>query len=489
MEKRKATYAESILALLFMVVFVFVGFIAFDLPIELMMVLAAGCAGILARRLGYSWAELENAISGRITGATPAILIIWVIGIVISTFMFSGSIPMLIYYGIDIVTPQYLFVTSFLLCVVFSTITGTSWGSAGTAGLACMSIAAGFGLPLHITAAAVVCGSIFGDKMSPLSETTNLAAATSGVNLYDHIKSMMWTTGPAALITLVFFYIIGLNMDAGSQGASNDALAMQAGLAEMFHWSPLLLLPFVIILTGAFMRKPPVPTMLVACLSAIVIGVTYQGFTLKSGFDASLSGFQAAMVPGVDVAGIEESILTLLNRGGMVSMVGVVIIIFCGYAYTAIISKAGFLDTAIAPLASRVKQRGPLMVTTLFTGFVLLVFSGISYTVAIMLPEMFKKSFLKAGMGAPTLSRSIEDVGTMMAAVIPWSASGAFYVATLGVPLFGEGGFGVWAIMTYLTPIIAIILAFAGIGIYKVGKEEAKETIVKNERKQFVESL
>ena len=170
-------------------------------------------------------------------------------------------------------------------------------------------------------------------------------------------------------------------------------------------------------------------------------------------------------------------------------MAGVVIIIFCGYAYTAIISKAGFLDTAIAPLASRVKRRGPLMVTTLFTGFVLLVFSGISYTVAIMLPEMFKKSFLKAGMGAPTLSRSIEDVGTMMAAVIPWSASGAFYVATLGVPLFGEGGFGVWAIMTYLTPIIAIILAFAGIGIYKISKEEAKETIIKNERKQLVESL
>ena len=489
MEKRKATYGESILALLCMVVFVFVGFLAFDLRVELMMVAAAGCAGILARRLGYSWPDLENAISSRIAGAIPAILIIWVIGIVISTFIFSGSIPMLIYYGIEIVTPQYLFVSSFLLCVVFSTITGTSWGSAGTAGLACMSIAAGFGLPLHITAAAVICGSVFGDKMSPLSETTNLAAATAGVNLYDHIKSMMWTTVPAAIITLVFFYIIGLNTDAGSQGASDEALAMQAGLADMFHWSPWLLLPFAFILAGAIMKKPPVPTMLLACLSAIIIGVLYQGFTLKSGIDASLNGFNAGMVPGTDLANVEESILTLLNRGGMVSMVGVVVIIFCGYAYTAIISKAGFLDTAIAPLAKRVKQRGPLMATTLFTGLILLIFSGISYTVAIMLPEMFKKSFLKAGMGAPALSRTIEDAGTMTAALVPWGASGAFYVATLGVPIFGEGGYGIWAIMTYLTPIIAIILAFAGIGMYKISKDEAQEAIGKNERKQLAESL
>ncbi|WP_264737367.1 Na+/H+ antiporter NhaC [Cytobacillus firmus] len=486
MTKRNATYGESILALLFMFVFVFVGFLAFGLRVELMMVAAAGCAGILARRLGYSWSELEKAISSRIAGATPAILIIWVIGIVISTFIFSGSIPMLIFYGIDIVSPQYLLVSAFLLCVVFSTITGTSWGSAGTAGLACMSIAAGFEVPLHITAAAVICGSIFGDKLSPLSETTNLAAATTGVYLYDHIKSMLWTTIPAALITLIFFYIVGLNLDISGEGVPEDALAMQAGLADMFNWSPLLLLPFIIILAGAVMKKPPVPTMLIGCLAAIAIGVLYQGFTLKSGIDASLRGFNASMVPGADSANLAESVLTLLNRGGIVSMAGVVIIIYCGYAYTAIISKAGFLDVAIAPLANRVKRRGPLMITTLFTGLILLVFSGTSYTVAIMLPEMFKKSFLKAGMAAKTLSRSIEDVGTMVAALVPWGTSGAFYISTLGVPIYGAGGYGIWAIMTYLTPIIAIILAFAGIGVYKLSKEEAEKAIIKSEQQQVI---
>ena len=167
-------------------------------------------------------------------------------------------------------------------------------------------------------------------------------------------------------------------------------------------------------------------------------------------------------------------------------MAGVVIIIYCGYAYTAIISKAGFLEVAIAPLANKVKKRGPLMITTLFTGLVLLVFSGTSYTVAIILPEMFKKPFLKAGMAAKTLSRSIEDVGTMVAALIPWGTSGAFYISTLGVPIYGAGGYGIWAILTYLTPIIAIILAFIGVGVYKLSKEEAEKAIVKNDQEQAI---
>lgn len=465
MEKRKASFVESILSLLFMVIFVFVGFFAFQLRVELMMVAAACCAGIMAWRLGYRWSELEEAISERITKATPAILIIWVIGMVISTFIFSGSIPMMIYYGIEFINPQYLLVSAYLLCIVFSTVTGTSWGSVGTAGLAFMSIAAGYGVPLHITAAAVICGAIFGDKVSPLSESTNIAAACTGVNLYEHIKSLMWTTIPAALISLIVFYIAGLNFDVQGQGIPKNALAMQNGLNDMFHWNPLLLLPFVIILVGAIMKKPPVPTMLLGSFTAIIIGVTYQGFTLKNGIESALKGFNVNMIPGVNPENLADSVLTLLNRGGIISMVGIVVIIYCGYAYTAIISKAGFLETAITPLTQRVRTRGPLMITTLFTGLLLLVFSGTSYTGAIMLPEMFMKAFQRSGMAAKTLSRSIEDVGTMVAPLVPWGTSGAFYISTLGVPIFGSGGYGPWAVMTYITPIIAIILAFLGIGV------------------------
>lgn len=486
MKKREATIGESLLSLFFMFLFVFVGYLILELKVELMMVAAASSVGILAWRIGYTWNDIEGAITKRIVSATPAILIIWVIGIVISTFILSGSIPMLIYYGLQIVNPEYLLVSAFVLCIIFSTVTGTAWGSAGTIGVAFISISIGLGIPLHITAAAVISGAIFGDKMSPLSETTNLAAATSGVSLYDHIKSMMWTTFPAAIISFFFFLIVGNNLHTDGQNATIGNMEMLAELESLFHWSPLLLIPFIIIFLGAVMKKPPVPIMLLGSLVAIIIGVFYQGIPLQSAITAAFSGFEASMIPEIDTENLSDDIITLLNRGGIMSMVGVVIIIYCGYAYTAIISKAGFLERALRPLYNRALKRGPLMVTTLFTELVILVLSGTSYTVAILIPEMFKKPFLKAGMAAKTLSRSIEDVGTMLAAFVPWGTSGAFYIATFGVPAFGANGYAAWTVMSYITPIIAIILAFAGLGVYKMNKEESEKALSEYESEKTI---
>lgn len=469
MIKREANFWESILSLLLMFLFVFIGYLIFGLRVELMMVAAAVGAGLLALRVGLTWKDMEQAISERITGATPAILIIWVIGIVIGTFIFSGSIPMLIYYGIEIINPGYLLVSAFLLNTLFSIVTGSSWGSVGTVGVAMMSIASSIGVPLHITAGAVISGAIFGDKLSPLSETTNLAAATTGVDLYEHIKSMLWTTIPAAVISFIVFYIAGLNLNVSANASTSETNLILNELDQIFNWNILLLLPFVIILIGALMKKPPVPVMLLGCLIAVLLGVFFQGFSLQNGITAAFDGFSTELLSS-SASEWSDSLLTLLNRGGLISMVGVVIIIYAGYSYTAIISKAGFLETALRPLTSRVKKRGPLMVTTLFTEILILVFSGTSYTVAIIIPEMFKKPFRKAGMAAKTLSRTIEDVGTMMAGLVPWGTSGAFYISTLGIAIYGSDGYAIWAVMTYITPIIAIILAFTGIGIYKTNQ-------------------
>src|SRR5699024_7245297 len=485
----KVTYFESVLALFFMFFFVFVGYLLFDLRVEFMMIAAASGAGLLALRSGLSWKEMEDAISTRIVSATPAILIIWVIGIVIATFIYSGSIPMLIYYGIQIVSPEHILISAFGISAIFSLVTGTSWGSVGTVGVAMMSISAGVGVPLHITAAATISGAILGDKMSPLSETTNLASATAGVGLYDHIKSMTWTTFPAAVITFIVFFITGRSLDISGQAESNTAIAMLSELDAIFNWKWLLIAPFIIILIGAIMKKPPVPVMLLGSFTALLIGVFYQGFTMENGITASYSGFDISMIPNSGNTEWSEAILTLLNRGGMLSMVSVIIIIYCGYAYTAIISKAGFLEKALSPLTSRVKKRGPLMITTLFTELIILVFSGTSYTVAIMIPEMFKKPFIKAGMSAKALSRTIEDVGTMIAGFVPWGTSGAFYIATLGVPIFGEGGYAKWTVLSYTTPIIAIILAFTGIGVYKLSKDEIKEELEKYDKEHRLKEV
>lgn len=475
MKKRDASFFESILSLFLMFIFVFVGYLIFGLRVELMMVAAAIGAGLLAFRLGMTWSEMEQAISKRLTGATPAILIIWIIGIVIGTFIFSGSIPMLIYYGINVINPEYLLVSAFLLNIIFSIITGSAWGSVGTIGIAMMSIAASIGVPLHITAGAVISGAIFGDKLSPLSETTNLASATTGVDLYEHIKSMLWTTVPASIISLIVFFITGLTLDISAGSNMAEATLILDELDQIFNWNVLLLLPFVIILIGALMKKPPIPVMLLGCIVSLILGVTVQGFSLHSGVTAAYSGFSTDLLGSMSSAEWSDSLLTLLNRGGLLSMVGVIIIIYAGYSYTSIISEAGFLERALHPLTSRVKKRGPLVLTTIFTSLILLIFSGTSYTVAIIIPEMFKKPFRKAGMAAKNLSRTIEDVGTVMAGLVPWGTSGAFYISTLGVAIYGAEGYAPWAVMTYATPLVAIFLAYTGIGIYKINKEKSIE--------------
>ncbi|WP_171046285.1 Na+/H+ antiporter NhaC [Lentibacillus cibarius] len=477
MEKREPTFIESILALSFMVIFVFGGFFLFNLDVALMLVASAACAGLLAKRLGYTWNDLEKAIGERLMRATPAILIIWTIGIVIATFIFSGSIPMLIFYGMQIIQPEYIFVTSFVICIIFSTLIGSSWGSGGTAGVALISIAAGLGAPLDITAAAIICGAIFGDKMSPLSETTNLASLTSGVNIYEHIKSMMWTTLPATIISFIVFFIAGKSVNFSTQNVATNDLGLVNDLGSIYSWNLLLLVPFVIILLGAILKQPPVPVMLTACLVALIIGVTYQGFSLQDGVSAASDGFEVSMISGVNPDQLSSDTLSLLNRGGFVSMLGVIIIIYCGYAYTSVISEAGFFKRALHPLTNRVRKRGPLVVMTLLSQSLLFMFSGTSYIGFLMVPEMFKKSFLKVGMAAKTLSRSLEDAGTVIGPLVPWSSAGVFFSSTLGVSIYGSSGYAIWSVLCYVTPVIAIILAYTGIGVYKMSKEEKEEAL------------
>jgi NhaC family Na+:H+ antiporter len=481
MKTRKPTMAESIVALMILVVVIFFGYMMFRLRVEVLMIISAVGAGIMAHRLGYTWNDMEEAISKKLAKATPAILIIWIIGIVVASLMFSGSIPMLIYYGIKMVNPKIVIISAFFTCMVFSTVTGSSWASAGTAGVAFIGIAASLGVRLDITAAAIICGATFGDKLSPLSETTNLAPACAGANLYDHIRSMMWTTLPATVIAFIVFMIAGNNLTIEATVLPESAVEMLDSLSAMFSWNILLILPFLIILAGSLTKKPPVPTILLASFTAIAIGVWYQGFSLTDGVYGALNGFRITMVntPGFDAGAVPKTVMTLLNRGGIKSMVGVVVIIYCGYAYASIITMAGFLETAIRPLALSIKNRGSLMALTLTTEFLLLLFSGNSYTGTIIVPEMYKRMFLKFGMPPKTLSRTLEDVGTIMAPLVPWGSSGAFYVATLGVGIFGAGGYAPWLVTAYATPIIAMILAITGIGIYKMNNEQIEYELEK----------
>ena len=475
LNKKQPTYLEALFAVLSMIIIIAVGYVGFKIRFEILMILSAAVVSVQAMRFGYKWTDIEEAISAKMMQATPVILIMWSIGIVIAALMFSGTIPYVIYLGLKVINPQYFYAASFLLCVIMSVATGTSWGSAGTAGIAMMGVSAGLGLSPQITAASVVCGVIVGDKVSPLSDSTNFAPMCAGTGLYDHIKSMMYTTIPAAIITLIYFYMLGRNINA-SDGPPQIALDMITQLDNIYNMNPVIILPFLLIVAAALLKFPPVPTMLGASMIAIVIGGLVHDFNIVNGLNACVNGFTYSMVYSGELSG---NLATLLNRGGMRGMVGIVIIIYCGYTYISVVNKTGSLEIALKPLVSKVTNKVSLTIATLLTTFFGAAVSGSAFPGHLIAAEIFKKSYIEQGLQMKVLSRTLEDSGTILVAIVPWGASGMFYFETLGVPIFGALGYAQYALNVYLNPLMAVILAITGIGMFKMSSEQQKQELEK----------
>ena len=473
--KRLPTYAESLSSILILVFFIVVGCLLMKLRIEMMLILASIGAAVLAIRLGMTWEEIEQAISQKIMQAIPVLLLMISIGLVISSFMFSGSIPLLLYYGIKWINPEFLYVSAMVVCMITSLATGTSWGSIGTMGVSMMGIAAGLELRLDITAGACLCGAIFGDKLSPMSESTNLAPLCAGSTLYQHIYSMLWTTIPGTIIAFIVFYMMGMDISAAGSSIPENAVKTMTQLDSIYDWNLILLLPFFIILIAAIKKVPPVPTMLAASLTAITLGVFWQGFDLVQGVAAGVNGFKVNMIFSDPVG---KDIQTLLNRGGMKSMIGVILVVFFGYSYAAIVTKTGMLEIALRPILKGIRSTFSLVVSTLVIMFTLFAAVGSFYAPCLITCDMFRNIYIERGIRLNVLSRSIEDIGTIIGQFLPWSASGMFYASSLGLPIFGDGGYAAWCIIGYASPIMALICAATGIGIFKMTSEEQKKHLL-----------
>lgn len=467
-EKKKPTFLQAVAPIVFMMVSLVVGVGFMKLKAEPILIMVAFVAGYIALKLGYTWDEMQKGIVEKITMSTPAILILWSVGALIGAWMFSGVIPMIIYYGVEIINPKFLLVTAFLITAIFSTITGTSWGSAGTIGVAIMGIAGGLGVSLPATAGAVVAGSYFGDKLSPLSDTTNLAPLAAGSNLYDHIKHMLYTTIPASIVSLIVYFIVGLN-SSGSSSTAEAVAALQNSLDQMFNWNIFLLIPVILILLGSFLKWPTIPTMLGSALSAVVIGIFSQGFTLKDGFISLVNGFKITMTGFEGEA--SKDILTLLNRGGAVSMAGTTILVFCAMGFAGIMSETGMLDVVLEAITNRVKSTFGIILSTIASCFTVAFVTGNSY-LSILLPgQLFTSVYKKYNLEAKNLSRTLEDSGTVLVPLIPWASAGAYMSATLGVDTLS---YLPWAILNYMGIVFAIILAFTGFGIAYIDPSKKK---------------
>lgn len=458
---RKPTFLES-LSTIFMVIVVVIGFIFFNIPIQILLLISSAYAAFIAYRVGLRWEELEEGITKRLTTAMPAIFIILAVGIIVGSWMFSGTVPALIYYGLKFLNPSYFLVSAFIISAITSVATGTAWGSASTAGIALISISNQLGVAPGMAAGAIIAGAVFGDKMSPLSDTTNLAALVTKVNIFAHIKSMMWTTIPASIIGMIVWFFAGLHSKGHTNPKQIQTLLHE--LDKVYNINLIVWIPLVVIAVCLFLRVSTVPSMLISSLSALIVGTFNNHFNIVDGLKAMFEGFNHSMV---NQSHLSKNVTTLIEQGGMMSMTEIIVTIFCGYAFAGIVEKAGCLDVMLNTVSKGVKSVGTLILITVVCSLMLVFAAGVASIVIIMVGVLMKEMFEKMNLSRSVLSRTLEDSSTMILPLIPWGTSGIYYSHQLNVSV---GDFFIWTVPCYLCALIAITYGFTGIGIKKLNK-------------------
>ncbi|ELU09613.1 hypothetical protein CAPTEDRAFT_94029, partial [Capitella teleta] len=351
----------------------------------------------------------------------------------------------------------------------------TSWGSAGTVGVALMGVAAGMDANLAAVAGAVVSGAYFGDKISPLSDSTNFAPVVAGTDLYSHIQHMLWTTLPAFILaTTVFFF-------SGTSGVSSETpekvVHILANLDQLFTLNIFLLLPPVIILWGAIRKLPTIPLMIAAIVVGIINAVAIQGFSLATALHAMLNGFNSSMFADAGLGNITviSDVMTLVNRGGLFSMMGMVLLVFCAFSFAGTLALTGGLKVMVGMLAKGIKGTASLIGATIATTFTVVCTTSDGKLALLIPSELLRDTYKRMGLDAKNLSRTIEDAGTVIEPLVPWTNAGVFMAATLGVSTLD---YLPWAIQNYAGVIFAMILASLNIGIARLNND-AKEPVLK----------
>lgn len=440
-------------------------------PVVLLTVVAA-FSGVLAWFLGLTFGDMLRGIRAKIDASMPALLILISIGLLIGTWIVSGTIPMLVYYGLEIINPGFIVPVAFIVTAFVSTVTGTSWGSAGTVGVALMGMASGVDASLPMVAGAVVGGAYFGDKMSPLSDTTNLAPVVAGSTLFEHIRHLLYTTIPAAIVSLIVYAIAGSH--GHGSGAGGKAHAMMHELHSVFGWSPLLIVPALIVLAGAVLRKPPLPTIICSAIVAAILAGTVQGFSLADITDSAADGFEPSMVRsiGIDPDTLGAASKNLLERGGLSSMTETVLIGLAGFSFAGILTESGCLGVLMDRLTRRIRRTGGLIAATAASSIGTALATGTSYLTILLPGEALKGVYRERGLAAKNLSRTLEDSGTVFVPLVPWAEAGIYMQTTLGVSVVQ---YAPWAVLCYVGFVFAIIYGYTGFGIAKLDKDDVLE--------------
>ena len=459
-KRKRIRLGTALIPVVFLIVVLALTIGVFKQPPHIPLIGAAAVAACVAIILKHPWKEIHEGMVHGITLAMGAILILMVVGTMIGTWIMGGIVPSMIYYGLKVLSPGIFLVATLIICSIVSLGTGSSWSTAGTVGVALVGVGQGLGVPVAMVAGAIISGAYFGDKMSPLSDTTNLAPAVAGTDLFSHIRHMVYTTGPGYIISIILYGLLGTRFSGGGMKAENIEVILST-IKSNFFIHPILLLPPLLVIVMVVKKIPPLPALLGGTALGGIFAMFAQSKPLAEVIQAAQSGY-------VSQSGV-KMVDDLLTRGGLESMMPTVALIICALSFGGIMEKTGMLETLARSLLQRVKRTGSLVAITIFSCIGLNVIASDQYMAIVIPGRMYKKAFDERGLHPKNLSRCLEDSGTLTSPLIPWNSCGAFMHATLGVnPLL----YLPYAFLNLLNPLVSLFYGYTGITMEKVKESD-----------------
>jgi NhaC family Na+:H+ antiporter len=453
-----------------LIVSLWLSVVVYDMTMAHQALIVSTAVAVLVSHLrGVSWRESLEGMVSAIGMALPACLILMVVGVLIGTWILAGVVPTLIVYGLKLLTPGLFLGATCVVCAVISLATGSSWSTAGTVGVALMGVGGGLGVPPPMTAGAIISGAYFGDKLSPLSDTTNLAPAVAGADLFTHIRHMLYTTVPSLILALIGYLIIGALLDTETGSASQVDMVLDT-LTDAHLIHPVLLVPPLAVIAMVVAKVPALPALFVGCLLGGAFAWGFQDMGLGRILDAAQTGFKST-------TGVRE-VDELLTRGGLENMMPTVGLILAALSFGGAMEKGGLLQRLSEAVLSLVRGTGSLVSATLLSCLGMNVLGGEQYMAIVMPGKMYRSAFIEMGLHPKNLSRCLEDAGTLTSSLVPWNSCGAYMYATLGVsPLL----YLPYAFVNLLNPLVSAFYGFTGITMDPLEPSESSEGKEKEE--------
>lgn len=443
---------EALLVLGLLIAVLAVGIIIYGVDPHIPMFVGTIGAALMALHLGYKWSAIEKAMLDGIYKALQSIIILAIIGILTGVWLDAGVVPTMIYYGLQILSPGIFYLGALLICSITALATGTSWGTMGTMGVALMGIGFGLGMDPAITAGAIISGAYFGDKMSPLSDTTNLAPAMAGTDVMTHVKFMLPSTAVTYVVSAVFFLVMGLVQYQGGEADMSSVTTLSTALKDMFTINPLLLLPPVVVIVAVALKMPAIPGIVLGIVTGGIVGVIFQSdCSLGSLFSCGMNGFSCE-------TGIYE-IDELLNSGGLMNMMFSISMTIIAMMFGGIMEDTHQLEVIVDKVKTLAKSPAGLVALTEVTCVASNATMPEQYISIVVPGRMYAEEYKKKGLHPATLSNALESAGTVTSALIPWNTCGVFILGTLNI---GVAQYAPYAVFNWLMPLVTIAMAYMG---------------------------